>query len=1103
MSTGNPRNYLSAEAADAAYAAESAVMADRLAIPSPPQTRLLRQLPSSPRTRPLRQCSLPVPSFSYNDRRMFHRPFSSVSASMSEESDTTPGDADSDSECDSVGKFVRLGQRSLSLDYRHRRRLPSAGANSSQFRAGFLPIPQNVDAGRAPSVSPPTVAPSASEDGGKGWEIPGGGAGEAAPLLHHTLPNGRIIPSSPRSSSALWEPPVSIRPDEPPAKNIGLLSSCLPLLYGAINSVMCIPTLYGYASIIFRHAAYAPSFNALTKLTLLSSVVHQLCFSAFSTLPFAIGQVQDAGLLFLSSIADDIADHVAQNTPEGIDSGPAAVATAIVVLGLCTAALGLALVAAGRMGLASAVSYLPLPVIGGYLAFIGYFCLQAGVGMCAGRSMSTIFDWVYILDAHEAMLVAPGLVGGAVMTYAARRAPAALPAVMVALPMLFYIVMILMGSSIQDARDVGWVGQTSTPVGPKDVFSLVSFGNVHWSVIPKIAGTWAGMVFVVAFSSCLDVAAIAMDMGEALDTNTELVTVGVGNVLSGLTCGFTGSYIFSNTIFTYRGCRSRKVGVILAISEFAVFLSKVNFLEVSPLFFLGATLIFIGFDLVYEWIVEVRHKLLLSEYIVLLTTFVAINIIGMDYGIIFGIAIAIIDYVISTAQVSSLSRVSKRSRAVWNPSQWKMLQNHGYHGENPKIVTFEIKGSVFFGSSMQLLNDLSESINIHASETDKEQLAVIASPRRIRPRTPTSHASLPRTPKSQAYPPQRNGRPPTGKTKVQTSGGIMRHAAKKKRRPHFIVLDLHGTSHVDASASRACFLQLAKMCAKKGVCVCASGANSRVDWMLRSHDAAYPEEEEGRVRAEMYAEGKQTARDHKDEARILLFESVYEALQFCEDKIIDRLERDGVYGTTNRSSGQATCFQRLPSPSPSDAMSQGSVSIAKVVPIVDVLAHFLGLDAHQAAVLDAWDESFHEERTYRPGDVVCDVNTEANEFFIVLSGGVCVSFFDDDVGTTGDVSTTRRGSFVTGDGAVRSLTKGSSVDGLTKEIVLQVGNIFGFVDFMLDRRRSSSYIATMEGTVCAILDRAGLNRLKSSHPDLDRLVDKVLLQASIRELANV
>jgi len=36
-------------------------------------------------------------------------------------------------------------------------------------------------------------------------------------------------------------------------------------------------------------------------------------------------------------------------------------------------------------------------------------------------------------------------------------------------------------------------------------------------------------VFVVSFASCLDVAAISIDMGEALDTNHELATVGICN----------------------------------------------------------------------------------------------------------------------------------------------------------------------------------------------------------------------------------------------------------------------------------------------------------------------------------------------------------------------------------------------------------------------------------------------------------------------------------------------------------------------------------------------------------------------------------------------
>ena len=72
----------------------------------------------------------------------------------------------------------------------------------------------------------------------------------------------------------------------------------------------------------------------------------------------------------------------------------------------------------------------------------------------------------------------------------------------------------------------------------------------------------------------------------------------------------------------------------VAFTFISVIVSTVNFLEVTPvrhvkcrrnredaltnvdfalfvplqLFFLGSTLVFIGFDLLYEWIVDVRHK---------------------------------------------------------------------------------------------------------------------------------------------------------------------------------------------------------------------------------------------------------------------------------------------------------------------------------------------------------------------------------------------------------------------------------------------------------------------------------------------------------------
>jgi len=59
---------------------------------------------------------------------------------------------------------------------------------------------------------------------------------------------------------------------------------------------------------------------------------------------------------------------------------------------------------------------------------------------------------------------------------------------------------------------------------------------------------------------------LQMDNGAPLDVNSELTVVGWSNVASGLLGGFTGSYIFSQTVFTCRsGAHSRIVGAVVAV----------------------------------------------------------------------------------------------------------------------------------------------------------------------------------------------------------------------------------------------------------------------------------------------------------------------------------------------------------------------------------------------------------------------------------------------------------------------------------------------------------------------------------------------------------
>ena len=56
-----------------------------------------------------------------------------------------------------------------------------------------------------------------------------------------------------------------------------------------------------------------------------------------------------------------------------------------------------------------------------------------------------------------------------------------------------------------------------------------------------------------------------------------LEQVGFSNVVSGLTGGLTGSYIFSLTVFTQRsGTNSRIPGAILALTELTLFIGSID-----------------------------------------------------------------------------------------------------------------------------------------------------------------------------------------------------------------------------------------------------------------------------------------------------------------------------------------------------------------------------------------------------------------------------------------------------------------------------------------------------------------------------------------------
>jgi len=455
-------------------------------------------------------------------------------------------------------------------------------------------------------------------------------------------------------------------------------------------------------------------------------------------------------------------------------------------------------------------------------------------------------------------------------------------------------------------------------------------------------------------------------------------------------------------------------------------------------------------------------------------TFIAIQVVGIDAGILLGILVAIVDHVVITAKTLTVQRVSKRSRAIWTPDDYKLLNKHGYHPQSPRILTLEVIGSIFFGSALQVLETIFEEVGLDMKtemvENDQKLSDVVGmSPRCMTPadRHPLLHP---------------------GKTKQRS----LHH-----RPPEFIVLDLTQCPNLDASSSRGCFLQLAKMAAKRKMTVCVAGACPRVDWMLRSHGATYEVTEEERIKAQLLQTRISTplTRESVDPAvnceRILMFLTIHEALEFCENKLIRELKSTGMI---NRMRGSFLRLDQL------DRPAENSIG--------DVFSHILGLgedESQQLATFESSQFRYHSEKTYKAGDIIFTKASMSDSFFVVLRGAVAIAREHG----TGRLSLQTESRIFSGAGLQERGQRSGLLDPHLNEETLgsvkafyQAGGIFGYVDFLLERPRSFRVVASQDNTMVAKITRSQAAQMRVEEPSMDAIVQRVLLQASMLDLAN-
>ncbi|KAK9811232.1 hypothetical protein WJX72_000395 [[Myrmecia] bisecta] len=710
--------------------------------------------------------------------------------------------------------------------------------------------------------------------------------------------------------------------DAPPKTAAAAFTS--DVLYGVINAVVGIPTMISFTAIIFgMDAAYSSYLGPLARLSFLSSGIHQLVFTFKSTLPFAVGQVQDVGLIFLSAMASSIAAIGASaQLPDREILG-----TTLLTLAVSTFIVGLLITIVGRFKLATLVQYVPLPVVGGYLGYVGYFCLAAGVALATGAEVNTFTSWTHILHPDALIKLAPAAAATLLMLGTMRfaRHPLALPAVLVLIPAAFHIALLAMGATLADAQAHGWV--TKSEAGSQNFWEIYGLYNIHspaldgiylpavWPQLPKLLA----LFFVVAFGSSLDVAAIQADMPDPLDYNHELKTVGLANMISGLVgAGFTGSYIFSQTIFSMRaGVRSRVHGLIIAGSEIALFVIPFSVVEYMPNFFYGALLMLFGIEITIDWLILSFRKVTHAEFVLLWATYLAIMNTSLEMGIGIGIVLATLyfAYAYARVHVTAFTVVPSRSGVVRPYAERAVLEVF-----NSRMASVSLSGYIFFGSSVSISNkvqSVAKALVEHSlSGTD---LSV----------------GLPEVKDSSRHGP--------GSSSLQE-----RTAAALQASPRFLLLDFRLVHGLDATAAQT-FSTLRTTLGRLGVeLVLTNIHDEEMKQLLKAHGVI-----------------DDSSRGHHARA-CRAFATMEAGMQYCEEQYLDLAVQHGLCG---RRSAVMTVEDTLRSHYESSGVKSEE-----------------GMDYHDIATRL---RTFLTEQHFRAGEVLFKPGDLADELYIIQSGSLC------------------------------------------------------------------------------------------------------------------
>ncbi len=468
-----------------------------------------------------------------------------------------------------------------------------------------------------------------------------------------------------------------------------------------------------YSRLIFQ-GKLAGYFAAGLGIALVSEIAIGLVSGLFSSDEATMAFPQSPTAVILGIIASEvIAAAPADMSPQALFG---AVFWVIILSSLLT---GITLLLLGIVRAGGLVRYLPYPIVGGFLAGLGWLLVQA--------------SFLIAVETRLNLAALPMLLEGAVLI---RWLPAVLMAVLIlaiqariknylivpgmilAAFVLFYLVLHLSGASVESLSEAGWFLPKVPSTLSWQLPDFGALGHINSSMLLASAGGIITLMLFCILNLVFRASGQELLVGRELDINRECAVNGAANIVSSLVGGGIVGYPApaQASLVQTLGAYGRLVSVILAVMFGLTLLVGGVIFAIVPRFVPAGLLMYIGLRYLKEWLWNSRAQLPRQDYFVIFLIALSTAFIGLLPGVAVGIVLAIFFFVLEYSRMDVIKQEftasNHRSHLDRSFAQNQVLQRQG-----KQVLILRLQGYVFFGTAYRLYEHIKAHIYAQASQS--------------------------------------------------------------------------------------------------------------------------------------------------------------------------------------------------------------------------------------------------------------------------------------------------------------------------------------------------------------------------------------------------